>query len=145
MPKGIYVRTKPVWNKGKPYPQMIGNTFGFKKGQVSWIKGKHWSKEAKKKMREAKLGKYGKDTNRWKGGKCFEGGYISISKHNHPFSRSNGRISEHRFIMEKHLGRYLKSKEVVHHINNNPFDNRIKNLMLFANQSKHIKFHNLKS
>jgi hypothetical protein len=26
------------WNKGKKYPQMIGNTNGFKKGQVAWNK-----------------------------------------------------------------------------------------------------------
>ena len=53
----------------------------------------------------------------------------------------NGR-GEHLIIVEKFIGRKLKKAERVHHINLNKKDNRIENLMLFKNDSEHIKFHN---
>jgi len=43
--------------------------------------------------------------------------------------------------MEEKLGRYLTKKEVVHHINRITDDNRIENLMLFANSLEHLKHH----
>ena len=46
----------------------------------------------------------------------------------------------HRIIMEKHLGRKMKSTEVIHHKNGNPSDNKIKNLEVMSN-SEHRKLH----
>jgi len=46
----------------------------------------------------------------------------------------------HRIVMEEYLGRPLTSDEVVHHINENTFDNRIENLALMS-ASEHNKLH----
>ena len=77
---------------------------------------------------------------RWNGGKMIDkNGYILIKKREHPFSNNSGYIREHRLVMEQHIGRYLNPEEIVHHMNHNPSDNRIENLMLINNSSEHIK------
>lgn len=50
------------------------------------------------------------------------------------------RILEHRYVMEKHIGRKIKKGEIVHHINGIRNDNRIKNLELISNHSKHMHY-----
>lgn len=78
----------------------------------------------------------------WNGGKKIDGGgYVLIHKPMHPNSGSAGYIREHRLVMSAHIGRPLKKREVVHHINGDKKDNRIDNLELFENQSEHEKKH----
>lgn len=51
-------------------------------------------------------------------------------------------VLEHRLVMEKHIGRKLSSKDVVHHINRDKLDNHIENLFL-TNHVEHRKIHKL--
>lgn len=68
--------------------------------------------------------------------KVRKDGYVRIYD-----KETNTWVYEHRYVMEQHLGRKLTRKEVVHHINENPSDNRIENLALCASLSDHVKTH----
>ena len=67
--------------------------------------------------------------------KINENGYIKVLT-------DNGWMLEHKYIVEKYIGRELKENEVIHHINENKKDNRIQNLWLFDSQNEHASFHN---
>lgn len=119
----------------------------FKKGNIPWNKGlTKENNKIVKKIANSKIGKKridmtGKNHPNWNDGKMTtKNGYVQIMNKNHPF-QSRGYVYEHRLVMEKNIGRYLKSTEHVHHINGIKNDNRIENLMLFKNNSEHIKFH----
>lgn len=68
-------------------------------------------------------------------------GYIHIYQPEHPFTSNRNYILEHRFVMEKHLGRYMKPEESCHHLNEIKTDNRPKNFMGFTSESAHQRFH----
>lgn len=85
----------------------------------------------------------------WLGGehKTPDGRVLMYQK-NHPCPTISRRgkpgcyVFRYRLIMEAHLGRYLTSEEVVHHINGDCTDDRIENLQV-TNLSEHAKTHNL--
>ena len=56
----------------------------------------------------------------------------------------SGWKDTHRHIMEKYIGRKLESSEIVHHCNNDIFDNKITNLELMLN-GKHTRLHHIGS
>ena len=62
-------------------------------------------------------------------------------RYNYKRTLHNGKhTGEHRAIMEEYLGRKLTNKEVVHHINGDPRDNRIENLVVLT-YSEHSEIH----
>ena len=103
--------TLPAWNKGKR---------GY---QIAWNRG---------------ISNYqfrGPGNPQWKGGKYIDTqGYVRISV------GKKRPMTEHRFVMEAHLGRKLKKTEHVHHIDGDKTNNKIENLMLLSN-SEHRRIH----
>jgi hypothetical protein len=108
-----------------------GLPFLAKASEVAKNWGKFCSRTCQGKNRFAK-----ESNPRWKGGRYIINGYVILNT-------PDGRILEHRFILEQHLGRKLRLDEVVHHINENKTDNRLENLLLTTRQ-KHIDFHHIK-
>ena len=77
----------------------------------------------------------------WKGGRIYEKrGYVKLFLPEHPQCDSKGYVYEHRYVMEKHLGRPLIKEEDIHHINGVKDDNRIENLELHT-RSSHLLEH----
>lgn len=56
--------------------------------------------------------------------------------------KRNGKtVLLHRWLMEQHLGRELRPDEHVHHVNHDPYDNRIENLELVAPAAHQERHH----
>ena len=70
-------------------------------------------------------------------------GYKQVYNPNSSEARNNGYAPEHRIKMSKKLGRPLDSNEIVHHIDGNKRNNKIKNLQLMSRQD-HWKTHHPK-
>ena len=69
-----------------------------------------------------------------------ERGYFLIYEPTHPAAhKHNGRVLEHRWIVEQAMGRYLTKEEQVDHINGDPTDNRLENLQVLDPTSHTIK------
>ena len=108
-------------------------------GELGRSTGKRQTVEHKQKH---SIAKSGSKNYMWAGGiyKDIEG-YVHLYMPSHKYADKNGYARQHRVIMERHIGRFLKPDELVHHINGIRNDNRIENLILFPNTSAHRNFH----
>jgi hypothetical protein len=107
--------------------------------------GKEKAQRLKKKHSEliSRIQK-GKQNPNWKGGKYIDShNYVMIKKPSHPFADKRGYVQEHRLVMEKHLGRYLKPEEIVHHLDWDRTNNHIDNLHLFSSKGEHLNYHKM--
>lgn len=64
-------------------------------------------------------------------------GYVYLKTYDHPNRTAQNLIAEHRVVVENEIGRYLTSKEVVHHIDENTQNNEIGNLYLCRTRLEH--------
>lgn len=121
------------WNKGKKTGIVPKTAFKkgerrsvkteFKEGQPSWNKGKHiWTGGGTKKGVHV-----GSKSPAWKGGITHTAqGYIE--ERYSPYKHK----TQHRLVMEKHLGRKLDRFEIVHHIDFDKTNNSIDNLQVMG-------------
>jgi len=75
----------------------------------------------------------------WNGGVIYKRGYVFIYSPNHPHNDCK-YVKRSRLNMEKKLSRYLKTNEIVHHINGIRDDDRIENLIL-TTRGEHTSLH----
>lgn len=137
---------------GQPAPLAVAtdNARGYVNGEpLRFVRNHHMrgvkaSPETRRRMSEARRGtRTGSDNPRWRGGKTFELRRVGIRVgRDHPMADRNGLVLEHRLVMAASLGRYLRSDEIVHHINEDPFDNRPENLVVVS-RSQHLAIHAL--
>lgn len=85
----------------------------------------------------------GPGNSNWRGGRVRGGHqnrYWKVWQPEHSAADPNGYVLEHRLVMEAHLGRRLTTDEVVHHLNEDPSDNRVENLAVMS-QTEHARLH----
>ena len=75
----------------------------------------------------------------WGGGRVLIGRYWHRWMPSHPHRTKRGYVAEHRLVMEAKLQRFLIPGEVVHHIDGDPQNNEVGNLMLFRSNAAHLK------
>lgn len=137
---------------GQPAPLAFAtdSARGYVKGEpMRFIRNHHMngrkhSDAAKRAMSETRRGRQtGADNPSWKGGKTRELRRVGVRVgRDHPMADKNGLVMEHRLVMAAVLGRYLGSHEIVHHINEDPFDNRPENLVVVS-RAQHVGIHAL--
>ena len=145
------VFTVASWNKDKKYCS-VECYAAFRRtlvGEKAFNYGHKWDEKKKKDHSEAMKarGRLGPLAGNWKGGRIIDsGGYIFLKKvYLSPedqalFPGLETYVMEHRLFVARKLGRPLKRREHVHHINGVKDDNRDENLMLM-DHSKHSSKH----
>lgn len=84
---------------------------------------------------DAMKNRKGPESIAWRGGRTKNStGYMLVQAPSHPAAHTVGYVAEHRLVMERTLGRYLRPEETVHHINGIRHDNRPENLELWTSR-----------
>ena len=100
------------------------------------------TEERKQKLREQMTGPRNPS---WKGGVTYRHShgnykgarYVRCPKEFSEMARKDGYVMEHRLVVAQAIGRPLTRQECVHHVNHDPLDNRLENLMLFPSNAAH--------
>ena len=122
-----YLPARPCVSCGTDFEPRIDSKRG--------VHGLYCGRVCANKANRAKREPWGQD-----GSRIVEAGrYIRIRMTNHPAAR-RGWVYEHRLVVEKRLGRYLRSDEHIHHINGNKADNRDENLEVLT-KAEHLLRH----
>ena len=79
-------------------------------------------------------------SSNWRGGRYKSDGYVWVYCPEHPTAKDKRYVLEHRLIVEKFLGRYLKKAEFVHHKDGKRDNNKLNNLVLL-NAGEHSILH----
>jgi hypothetical protein len=103
---------------------------------------RRWTEEEKAVLAERMRGE---KNHAWKGGVTYfktHGNYCGVKYIRCPkeflsMARKDGYVMEHRVLVAQELGRPLLRSEVVHHIDHDPKNNSIENLVLFASNRDH--------
>lgn len=64
-----------------------------------------------------------------------------ISAHDMDTGRNDKRIMEHIWITQKALGKSIPSKAVIHHVDEDPLNNKNENLVICEDQAYHMLLH----
>lgn len=64
-----------------------------------------------------------------------------IYKPDHPNAQQSGCVFEHILVAERALGHVLPRGAIVHHVNENPLDNRPSNLAILPSRGYHMALH----
>jgi len=100
--------------------------------------GKWWARQKDFPLRKDQTGN--KNPN-WRGGQVMhKKGYIYRYAPEHP-RQQNGYVFEHILVAEQKLGRFLKTGEVVHHIDGNKVNNHPDNIEVLPSASHHTSHH----
>jgi len=123
------VRLKMIANGYHPSAETIEKHRNNAKGNKNMLGKKH-SFATRKKMRDYIDGE-----------KCLVKGYVRIYFDKHKSGRRF--VFGHWLVIEKHFGRLPEYPEQTHHLDENPSNNAIGNLILFRNGGSHQRFHML--